>query len=126
MPESYPDQLAAYLRAKNEPGRAMNIAEFRTAKADVVSALEAGFLCKDIWRNLRACKRISFSYDTFLRMVKLHLPDMSVAHTRPKSSRENRIPDKVPSLPASNSPTKPSVSPRGFVFNPIPIKDDLI
>lgn len=126
MPESYPDKLAACLRAKNEPGRALNKAEFLTAKADIASALQAGFLCKDIWKDLRASKRISFSYDTFLRMVKVGIPDSPVARTPPESTRESRVPEKLRSPSTSNQAAKPSDSPHGMVFNPFPKKEDLI
>ncbi len=126
MPENYPEQLAARLRAQNTAGRSLNKPTFFAAKADVVAALDAGFLPKDIWSDLRARGRIDFSYDTFLRMVKQYISSPDTATPNVPSEKRTATNDK-PGLPLAslNRPAAPSGNP-GFVFNPVPNKDKLI
>lgn len=128
MPENYPEQLAERLRAQISPGRSLNKAAFLAVKADVTSALEAGFIPKDIWWDLRTCERINFSYDTFLRLVKLFIPSSRAAQLPPAVPPTKTAIKGRPSSPpaALNRPAGSTSGLPGFVINPFLKKEDLI
>jgi hypothetical protein len=129
VPDNYTEQLAERLRAQQSPGRSLNKAAFLTVKADVAAALEAGFLSKDIWSDLRTCKRIDFSYDTFLRLVKLYISSPPVVPTPVAfPSRGATVKDKPAGLPAtaSSQPVESSSEKASFVHNAVPNKDELL
>ncbi len=129
MPESYPEQLAARLRGKEAAGRSLNKAAFIAAKADIGAALDAGFVPKDIWHDLRACGRIGFSYDTFLRMMKHYLIPPPVA-TKPAAEAPPKLEGKevkehLAAAKEANRVLAPEAV-HGFRFGPHKKFEDLI
>lgn len=129
MPDTYTEQLAERLRAQHSPGRSLNKAAFLAVKADVAAALEAGFVPKDIWSDLRTCKRIHFSYDTFLRLVKIYISSPPVVRTPVAlPSSKNTVKNKSAGLPAAASSQPAEFTPEktGFAYNPVPNKDELL
>ena len=130
MTNHYPEQLAERLRAKKLSTRGLNTVAFLAIKDDVKAALDAGYVPKDIWADMRECERISFSYDTFLRFLKRFVTPVSNRMPAPSSIHQNTVQAKKDNAtPVGKSPTEPVIrrsEPRGFVFNPIPNKDELI
>jgi hypothetical protein len=129
VPDSYAEQLAERLRAQQSPGRSLNKAAFLAVKSDVAAALEAGFVSKVIWSDLRTCKRIDFSYDTFLRLVKVYISSPPVVRTPIAfSSGRNAVKDKPAGLPAtaSSQPVESTSEKTSFVWNSVANKDELL
>lgn len=130
MTNRYTEQLAERMRAKKLSARGLNAVAFLTVKDDVKAALDAGYVLKDIWADMRECERIHFSYDTFLRLVKRFI-DLVPDRTPSSSSRQkNTAPAKkaASGLPVkySNQPSSPISTPKEFVYNPVPNKDELL
>lgn len=128
MTQDYPLQLAERLRARKAPGRSLNKASFLAVEADVIAALGAGFVPKDIWRDLRNCERINFSYDTFLRLAKPHISSSPVARMPPAvPPKKAAVPEKISASPALRSmPATPIAGIPTFVYTPNFKKEDLI
>jgi hypothetical protein len=129
VPDNYTEQLAERLRAQKTPGRSLNKAAFLAVKADVVAALEAGFVSKVIWSDLRTCKRIDFSYDTFLRLVKIYISSAPAVRTHVTfTSKKSTVKDKPANWPAaaSSQPVDSTSEKTSFVYNPVPNRDELL
>jgi hypothetical protein len=73
MASKYTDELAAWIRGHDAPGRGRNLVAFLAVKPDVSAALAEGYSVKTIWTHMNATKRIEFGYETFLTYVHKHL-----------------------------------------------------
>lgn len=106
--ENFVDALATW--AKEEPAkrsrRDRHVIAFLAAKEDVKSALDAGYSMKTIWEFMTETGRIGTRYETFTLHVKRY-----IKHTQ--ASRR-------PASKASSNNAK------GFSYNPVADKNDLI
>jgi hypothetical protein len=102
----------------------MNRAAFLALREEVKQALDDGWPVKEIWETLHEEGSIAFSYTVFCRYVKRLIvrprQEMGSVAAGKKRKRE-------PEPEGSNSVNKNSTAGiRGFAFNPIPKKEDLI
>lgn len=116
---NYIEQLGNWTKQKKSTPRNKNLVAFLANKNDVEVALQAGFAAKTIWENMRELQRIEFGYDTFLSYINRFIHKGKAEKT---------------SVPLENTPLKNPIlkgvpleeSPRGFIFNPMANKEDLI
>ena len=100
----------------------MNRAAFLALQEDVSQALDDGWSVKAIWETLHEEGKIAFSYPVFCRYVKRLIvrPRLKIGSLAAGRKRD-------PEPQGSNSVSKNSTAGiRGFTFNPIPKKEDLI
>jgi len=112
MSKNYPDQLGEWVRQRAKSRRDRNLVAFLAAAEDVRAALNAGFAAKTIWGNLYEAKRIPFCYDTFLSYVRRYLETKEKLYTQECAQAQQ-----------AQQPPAPQ---RGFVFNPVPNKEELL
>lgn len=118
MAKSYPDQLAEWVSQPARTFRDRHLVTFMAVRNDVKAALDAGFTAKTIWANMRETGRVDFCYETFLRHVKRCFNTPS-AH---QDAHATKTKNKTAAGPVIVAP--PAV--QGFVFNPVPNKEELL
>jgi malate synthase len=91
---------------------------------DIQAGLDAGYAVRTVWRYLHESGQVPCKYDAFLSFVHRYI----------RSARATKA-KKAPPLPARNfsaAAPKPAIQKdssdeiRGFTFNPVPRKEDLI
>jgi hypothetical protein len=116
--KSYPEQLAEWVNQPVRKLRDRHLVTFMAVRNDVEAALHAGFAAKTIWANMQEAGRVDFCYETFLKHVKrsINTPqgNQAVHTTKAKS--------KTAAGPVIVAP--PAI--QGFVFNPVPNKEELL
>lgn len=130
MRKDYTEKLAEWVRQRESPRRDKNLVAFLAVREDIESALRAGFSARTIWLNLYEEGRVSFRYTAFTMFVKRHIG---------KTEVKMQLPEPVICIPtivrpratqtrqgSERSKSEQSEPVRGFVFNPIPRKEDLI
>ncbi|TWI62541.1 hypothetical protein IP91_04061 [Pseudoduganella lurida] len=124
MVKNYPEELANWVRKKPTTRRDRNLAAFLAVRSDVLAGLQAGYQAKTVWRNLIDEGRVAFGYGTFLRYVKM-LPESATPTLvapplgDPKTVAAGAEPIR------ETAQLKPGQQ-AGFVFNPVPRKEDLL
>ncbi len=116
--KSYPEQLADWVNQPTRKLRDRHLVTFMAVRKDVEAALQAGFAAKTIWANMQEAGRVDFCYETFLKHVKrcINTPlGKQAAHTTKAKSKTAAGPVIVPA---------PAI--QGFVFNPVPNKEELL
>jgi len=116
--KSYPEQLAEWV---NQPARKLrdrHLVTFMAVRKDVEAALEAGFSVKTIWAHLHEAGRVDFCYETFLKHVKRRNNASLIRQEAPTAKPKNKA---VPGPVVIKPPTI-----QGFVFNPVPNKEELL
>ncbi|MDI3292302.1 TraK family protein [Janthinobacterium tructae] len=132
MSTGYTSELAQRLKKKKSANRGLNTADILAAKDDIRAAIDAGFVPKDIWADLRDHQRLHCSYDTFLRLVKKFvMPENSTPYQRHLNRiRQDTTVPHPKQKAETTSPPGPSrtsqLEIRGFTFNPIPDKAALL
>ena len=131
MKTSYTDQLAEWIKEKKSTPRNKNLSAFIAVRADIKTALDAGYPVKTIWENMRDLKRIEFGYDTFLNYVNRQLrrtqENMSaqpVTQDSAEISIERKAQKPDDASPKTTKITKPGTLP-GFTYNPNPNIEEL-
>lgn len=129
MGTSYIDKLGEWVGQRESTRRDRNLVAFLAVREDVESALREGFAARTVWLNLYESGRIPFKYTTFLLLVNRHITPANVK--RPPSQTRLIFSESARPVPAKAASTArtDSIQPepiRGFVFNPIPRKEDLI
>lgn len=123
MGRNITDELAEWVASKEAPRRqdAQAVA-FLAIRADVITALDAGYSMKTVWDFLREKGRITSSYEAFRRHVKKHI--------RPGSRAVAVPPAASPGVPAGSrqAPETPENQPviGKFNFNAKPDRGKLI
>lgn len=128
MTKDYTDRLAKWVGQRSATKRDKNVAAFLAVREDVTGALHAGFAARTIWINLFEEGRVPFRYTTFLSLVKRHIDRTEGNQFRVKAIQTHALPKALrnKNLAVQMVETTESGQPRGFVFNPIPRKEDLI
>lgn len=130
MIKNYPDQLGDWIKRRAKSRRHTNLAAFLAVRDDVRAALDQKYTVKDIWANLREGGRIPFGYDAFInyvnRFLGSHLAARKVAKERRRSGADTSAPKKDPDPTAVAKVQPPPASLPGFVFNPVPKKEELL
>lgn len=121
--KSYTDELAAWVKKRDatRPRQDKNVVAFLAIKEDVRSAIEAGYSKLTIWEHLHEVGKIPYLYETFLKHIRRHLKDRPVV-------KEVKIEVKPAALNnvQTNVQTEKPVAQAGFVFNPVPNKQELL
>jgi len=118
------ETLEAWATRRASTPRQKNLVALLAVRDDIKAGLDAGYPALTIWRYLHEKGRVPCQYDTFRNFVNRYIR---------KGAAKN--PAKTPPVPARAPvllPLKTGVqkSPpeeiRGFTFNPVPRKEDLI
>lgn len=101
-----------------------NLVALLAVRDDIQAGLDAGYAIRTVWRYLHENGQVPCKYDAFLSFVHRHI----------RSARATKV-KKSPPVPARNfsaAAPKPAMQKdssdeiRGFTFNPVPRKEDLI
>ena len=126
MPRSLSVRVAERT-ARAKPSRgATNRATFLAVKDDVKQALDDGWPVKAVWETLHEEGKIAFSYQTFRTYVNRLILKKRLETERGKVAGKGAgggKPDQEGVRPVEKNST---AGIRGFRFNPIPKKEDLI
>jgi hypothetical protein len=116
--KSYPEQLAEWVNQPTRKLRDRHLVTFMAVRNDVEAALHAGFAAKTIWSNMQEAGRVDFCYETFLKHVKrcINTPLANQAAQTTKG--------KGKTAPGPVIVAPPAI--QGFVFNPVPNKEELL
>jgi len=122
MAKSLSLRIAERAAQKKTSVFAQNRSAFLTLREDIRLAINDGWPVKTIWETLHEEGKISFSYQSFRNYVNsLILQSMtneaSEDHNQPSSDENNKL--------SVEKDTKPEKQP-GFVFNPVPNKEELV
>lgn len=136
MARNITDALAEWVAKQQTPRRQdAKAVAFLAVRADVVTALEAGYSVKTVWAFLKDEGRITSSYEAFRRHVQRHIRSGQKAGTMAKQAAPPSPADASPSPAPAPAPTKtadtkqPSKAAKGigkFNFNAEPDKGRLI
>ena len=96
--------------------REKNLVALLAVRDEIESGLEAGFAAKTVWRYLYETGKVPCKYDTFLKFVNRNIRQAPPLKLQIPSSAPTPVPPAVKKEPEL----------RGFHFNPIPRKEDLI
>ena len=130
MAEDFSNQLAQWVQHRGLQRSGKNLVAFMAVRDDVKLAIDAGYAVKTVWANLRETGRIDLGYKTFLNYVRRCvglLPDpaagspvkpaTTVAAAGPLSRQSNPVKTPTRVLPLAMP---------GFVYNPVPNKEELL
>lgn len=135
MARDITEALAAWVAKQQTPRRQdAKAVAFLAVRADVVTALEAGYSVKTVWAFLKDEGRITSSYEAFRRHVQRHIRSDG---TKGKGKQATPAPvDASPAPTSAPAQTKPAVVPKQpgkaakpigkFEFNAEPDKGRLI
>lgn len=102
--------------------REKNLVALLAVRDEIEAGFKAGFTAKTVWRYLYETGNVPCKYDTFLKFVNRNIRQAPPAKVSLPSSAPTPVPPAVKKEPAFNPPEEL----RGFHFNPIPCKEDLI
>lgn len=129
MAKNYTDKLAEWVGQRESTRRDKNLVAFLAVRDDVEAALRTGFTARTVWLNLYEDGRVPFRYTTFLALVSRHFE--SAFKSRNQVGCRGALPAskviqqaKVDKIKKNNINNSEAI--RGFTFNPIPNKEDLI
>ena len=131
MAEDFSNQLAQWVQHRGLQRSGKNLVAFMAVRDDVKLAIDAGYAVKTVWANLRETGRIDLGYKTFLNYVRRclgPLPDPAAAS--PVRATVSAVAAAAP-LPRESNPVKtptrvmPLAMP-GFVYDPVPNKEELL
>lgn len=131
MPRSYTQELAEWVtRAEaRRPRQDKNVVAFLAVKCDIQAAISAGYSLMTIWAHLHAKGKIAYRYETFLKHVRRHIKAPSPGVSAPAARQEANPAEPQAPIPAEARgtlhPPKPGPA-AGFIFNPIPNKEELL
>ena len=130
MAEDFSNQLAQWVQHRGLQRSGKNLVAFMAVRDDVKLAIDAGYAVKTVWANLRETGRIDLGYKTFLNYVRRCLgpspepataspvkPATTVAAAAPLSRESNPVKTPTRVLPLAMP---------GFVYNPVPNKEELL
>ncbi len=124
----YSEELGEWIKSEKNKRRDKNLVAFLAIKEDVEEALLKGFSAKAIWEHKVYLKEISFGYEPFLKFIKQQIINKRVANSNPSErSPPSKNGDKpIQKLKNQEEGTQPQNSGiAGFVYNPVPNKEDL-
>lgn len=130
MAEDFSKQLAQWVEQRGLQRSDKNLVAFLAVRDDVKLAIDAGYAVKTVWANLHETGRIDLGYRTFLNYVRRCLgpsPDPAAASpVRPATILAAEAPPSREGTPVI-TPTRvlPLAMP-GFVYNPVPNKEELL
>lgn len=126
----YSEELGEWLKSEKNKRRDKNLVAFLAIKDDVEEALLKGFTAKAIWEHKVYLKEIDFGYEPFLKFTKQQIINKRIASNSnpsegtPKSKDGDKpIQKKFKKKEEVTQPQNSGIT--GFVFNPVPNKEDL-
>ncbi|MCP4290161.1 MAG: TraK family protein [Gammaproteobacteria bacterium] len=131
MAKRYADALAEWVKTRegSRPRQDKHVVAFLAVRSDVKAAMDAGYALKTIWEHMHETGKIAYRYETFLKHVRRHIKaaeiNKPVSTPSDRKQQENQTGQAKPAdgqKPKGNNP--PSL--RGFKYEPIPKKEDLI
>lgn len=123
MNKRFTDQIGEWVKQREECRRDGNLVAFLAVQNDVGAAIRAGYTVEIIWKYMRANQRIDFSYDTFRRYVHCLISDTDQFG---QQATEDKASPQPPQQPGQHIPRSFPEKPKGFFFNPVPNKDELL
>lgn len=116
-------------KLKNKPSQAaINNALFLALKAEIKEAMDDGHNVFCIWETLHEEEKLKFSYETFRKYVKriIHSPSDSAKQQMDPVAINTGNTNTAQKSTKKEEVTQPKNSGiPGFVYNPIPNKEDL-
>ncbi|MET0268389.1 MAG: TraK family protein [Duganella sp.] len=114
MAKTDAETIDAWAGQRTVARREKNLVALLAVRGEIESGLAAGYTARTVWLYLYEKGRIPCKYGTFLKFVNLHI--------------RQPLPAKVPVMPQEKKGPvfNPPEKLRGFYFNPIPCKEDLI
>lgn len=110
--DSLSSRIAARAKEKSTSRNARNRAIVLALREDIEMAINDGWSVKQIWETLNDEGKIEFSYQAFCGHVNRLIFNNISASTARNSKQSNPV-------------VAEKQKPAGFVFNPVPNKDDL-
>jgi hypothetical protein len=103
-----------------------NRAIFLALREDIKEAMKDGWALKQIYRTLHTQKKITFSYQTFVKYANdlILKPKPSLVIMKPEPSGKTTGQEQT--VPSTEPQTNKSYELPGFKFDPIAKKEDLI
>lgn len=130
MAEDFSTQLAQWVELRGLRRSDKNLVAFMAVRDDVKLAIDAGYAVKTVWANLRETGRINLGYKTFLNYVRRCLgpfPEPAVASpVRPATTVAAEAPPSRKSNPVKTPTRVMPLAMPGFVYNPVPNKEELL
>ena len=140
MAEDFSNQLAQWVQHRGLQRSGKNLVAFMAVRDDVKLAIDAGYAVKTVWANLRETGRIDLGYKTFLNYVRRCLgpsPDPAAASpVRPTVAPVATV-SALAAVAAAAPPSRESnpvktptrvlpLAMPGFVYDPVPNKEELL
>jgi hypothetical protein len=131
MNKNYLEQLGEWVKRRKSTQRDRNLVAFLAIRDDVKAALDASYSVKTVWANMQECKRTEVGYEVFLhyvnRLIRHPIADHSATAPNLRLSAPlGPVGQKLgPGAPSAMKATK-EAAPAGFVFDPVPRKEDLV
>ena len=131
MAEDFSNQLAQWVQHRGLQRSGKNLVAFMAVRDDVKLAIDAGYAVKTVWANLRETGRIDLGYKTFLNYVRRCLgpsPDPAAASlVRPTvAAVAAAAPPSRESNPVKTPTRVMPLAMPGFVYDPVPNKEELL
>ena len=134
MAEDFSNQLAQWVEQRGLQTSDKNLVAFMAVRDDVKLAIDAGYAVKTVWANLRETGRIDLGYKTFLNYVRRclgPLPDPAAASpVRPTATATATVAAAAAPSRESNPVKTPArvlpLAMPGFVYDPVPNKEELL
>jgi len=130
MAEDFSKQLAQWVEQRGLQTSDKNLVAFMAVRDDVKLAIDTGYSVKTVWANLRETGRIDLGYKTFLNYVRRclgPLPDPTAASpVKPATTVTAAPPLSHESNPVKMPARVLPLAMPGFVYDPVPNKEELL
>ncbi len=130
MAEDFSNQLAQWVQHRGLQRSGKNLVAFMAVRDDVKLAIDAGYAVKTVWANLHETGRIDLGYKTFLNYVRRCLgpsPETAAASpVRPATTVAAPAPPSRVSNPVKTPARVLPLAMPGFVYDPVPNKEELL
>jgi len=127
MAEDFSNQLAQWVQQRGLQTSDKNLVAFLAVHDDVKLAIDAGYAVKTVWANLRETGRIDLGYKTFLNYVRRCLgPSPEPAAVSPVRTTVPVAPSSRESDPVKTPTRVMPLAMPGFVYDPVPNKEELL
>ena len=130
MAEDFSNQLAQWVKQRGLQTSDKNFVAFMAVRDDVKLAIDAGYSVKTVWANLRETDLIDLGYKTFLNYVRRCLgpfPDPAAGSpVRPATTVAAVAPPSRETNPVKTPARVMPLAMPGFVYDPVPNKEELL
>lgn len=101
-----------------------NLVALLAVRDDIQAGLDAGYAVRTVWRYLHESGQVPCKYDAFLSFVHRYMRSARAAKSKETPPVPARKFSAAAPKPAMQKDSSDEI--RGFTFNPVPRKEDLI